>query len=372
MEAHQGAGKGTVVTRLGSSELPVQENGTESGPGSDSVKVSICIPTYNQVKYLRAAVESAFAQTLDDLEVIVSDNHCTDGSAEYLASLQDRRLRVVRPPHHVSANENFDFCIGHAQGRYISLLCSDDLLAPRFARTMSDIMDAHEKVAFAYSAIEWIDEHGRSLGSERHVGGSFHRPGNAELPRFLKGSGCNFPTVMIRRKLYEAAGGYSSGCSIPNAVCIGDWDLELRLLELGDIFYHDEVLGSFRVWSTHERDSRLFTFIRETDVVYRTRIADLVSRRPELQVVADRAREARALAFAYGIGRYATSPRFEEGVSLILSLADTPTIRFVLWLHRRRLTALVGLRNNALAWLRRTAKDVIFRLASRREAASVS
>ncbi len=49
-------------------------------------KVSICIPTYNRKDYLKQTIESVFAQTYIDYEVILVDDGSTDGTAEMLKS----------------------------------------------------------------------------------------------------------------------------------------------------------------------------------------------------------------------------------------------------------------------------------------------
>lgn len=326
------------------------------------MKVSICIPTYNQAGYIHAAVDSALAQTLREIEIVISDNHSTDGTRNYLESVTDPRVRVIRPEVHLSANENFEFCSAAARGDYLTILCSDDLLRPAYADTMARILDSHPTVSFAYSAIEWIDEHGRSKGVERHVGGSFLHSGKEELKRFMRGAGCNFPTIMIRRADYETVGGYSRGSVLPTAVCVLDWDLELRLLECGDIYYHDEVLGYFRVWATPERESRFVTFVEETAFMYHTRIVEIVNRHPELAPAADKARSARALAFAHGMSKLRGSPRFDDVAKLILTIGDTPAVRFVLWLHRNRMSRFVDAREQATRFLRQTLKGLLYRL----------
>src|SRR5713226_5637047 len=70
-------------------------------------KVSICIPTYQQAPYIRQAVESALSQEFDDFEVVISDDQSTDDVRSYLLSLNDGRLRIVRPRHHLTMAENW-------------------------------------------------------------------------------------------------------------------------------------------------------------------------------------------------------------------------------------------------------------------------
>src|SRR3989449_8907420 len=182
-------------------------------------KVSICIPTYQQAPYIRQAVESALSQEFDDFEVVISDDQSTDDVRSYLLSLNDGRLRIVRPRHHLSMAENWAFCVSQSHGTYVNVLSKDDVLYPSYGKKLSSILDAQPEVAFAYCGAELISEAGRSVGVERHLGGSFVRSGSDEIGRFIRGEGCVLASVMIRRYCYEKVGG--SG----NWGRLGDWDL---------------------------------------------------------------------------------------------------------------------------------------------------
>ena len=73
--------------------------------------VSIIIPVYNGERYLQKAVDSALAQTLQDVEVICVDDGSTDGSASILDgyAAKDRRVRVIH-----RGNEGVSAEIGRA------------------------------------------------------------------------------------------------------------------------------------------------------------------------------------------------------------------------------------------------------------------
>jgi hypothetical protein len=101
-------------------------------------QVSVVIPAYNRADCVGAAIDSALAQTLPPLEVIVVDDGSTDRTAEVL-SRYGPRIRVIRQENRgLSAARNAG--IGQARGRWIALLDSDDeWLADKLERQMDAV-----------------------------------------------------------------------------------------------------------------------------------------------------------------------------------------------------------------------------------------
>jgi glycosyltransferase involved in cell wall biosynthesis len=112
--------------------------------------VSVAIPTFNRRHTLQRAVESVLAQTHHDLEVVVSDNASTDGTAELLGELvrRDARVRVVRQPANLGMVGNLDAALRLADGEHAMLLCDDDWLAPRCVElALASLAAAPERAA---------------------------------------------------------------------------------------------------------------------------------------------------------------------------------------------------------------------------------
>lgn len=107
--------------------------------------VSIVIPNYNYAQYLGEAIESAVAQTYDNIEVIVVDDGSTDGSRTVVASFGRRITAVLQPNRgQLAAVENG---IRHARGEIISLLDSDDRFLPRKIECVVDFVRRNPEVA---------------------------------------------------------------------------------------------------------------------------------------------------------------------------------------------------------------------------------
>jgi glycosyltransferase involved in cell wall biosynthesis len=92
------------------------------------MKLTLAIPTYNRVEYLKELLPELLRQCKPylDIEILVSNNCSTDETAEYLTTLSGLRTRTN--PENVGAAENFVRCVEAAQGEYVWLFGDDDLL----------------------------------------------------------------------------------------------------------------------------------------------------------------------------------------------------------------------------------------------------
>ena len=116
-------------------------------------KVSILIPVFNRESYIAACIQSALDQTYADLEVVVVDNHSTDGTWDICRqmALHDARVRVFRNDSNIGPVRNWLRCLDEATGVYGKILFSDDLMMPSFlTETLPFLEDA--SVAFVTTA----------------------------------------------------------------------------------------------------------------------------------------------------------------------------------------------------------------------------
>lgn len=93
--------------------------------------VSVVIPTYLRAGLVLRAVVSALAQTIGDIEVIVVVDGRDIETARALATIEDSRLRVMRPDRHLGNADARNAAIRSAVGRYVAFLDDDDEWFPR-------------------------------------------------------------------------------------------------------------------------------------------------------------------------------------------------------------------------------------------------
>jgi len=96
-----------------------------------SIEVSVIIPAYNTEQYIAKAIESALAQTLTNIEVIVVDDCSTDNTVEIVERFKDERLKLLLNSENMGAGGARNRAIEAAQGKWIAVLDSDDWYAPQ-------------------------------------------------------------------------------------------------------------------------------------------------------------------------------------------------------------------------------------------------
>ena len=93
--------------------------------------VSIVIPNYNLGCFLAEAIQSALAQTWPNTEILVADNASPDNSWEVISKFDDRVVKIRREKN-LGLMGNANDLFARAKGKYICLLCSDDIIEPDF------------------------------------------------------------------------------------------------------------------------------------------------------------------------------------------------------------------------------------------------
>src|SRR5947209_20480458 len=96
-------------------------------PNKMPPELSIGLPSFNAGRFLREAVQSIFAQTFTDWELIIVDDGSSDGSFSTLAHINDTRVRVYSDAQHRGLAARLNEIAGLARGKYIGRMDADDL-----------------------------------------------------------------------------------------------------------------------------------------------------------------------------------------------------------------------------------------------------
>ena len=126
-------------------------------------KVSVVIPTYNHQCYILAALDSVFAQTFTDFEIIVVNDGSPDNTAEVLRPLTESgRIRYIEQKNQgQSAARNRG--ISEAKGEFIALLDDDDIWPPDKLQWQVEELQNNPDTALVYGSVSFIDDNGECI-----------------------------------------------------------------------------------------------------------------------------------------------------------------------------------------------------------------
>jgi glycosyltransferase involved in cell wall biosynthesis len=222
------------------------------------LRVSICIPTVNRIKYLREAITSVAAQTFRDFEIIISDNSADKDYnrqvEQIVASFPDLSFRLFRQSKMLSATDNANFLIEYARGEYWLYLPDDDRMCSEYLASSIGDLDKHRQAAFSFTD-HWIinadgiiDPIATNANSKRYRRNELQSGliPYERLFRLALYQSFTVQTMLFRREIVER---YRF---LPTSDPAGDFDFQLRLASSDEpihAYYINRRLIEYRVHS---------------------------------------------------------------------------------------------------------------------------
>lgn len=106
--------------------------------------ISVIIPLFNKAEYVRRALDSVFAQSYQDFEILVIDDGSTDGGPELIKQYQDSRLRMVRQKNQGPGSAR-NRGIKESTAPYVAFLDADDEWLTGFLETYLQALTANQE-----------------------------------------------------------------------------------------------------------------------------------------------------------------------------------------------------------------------------------
>lgn len=177
--------------------------------------VSVIIPVYNGARFLRAALESVFAQTYRPIEVIVVDDGSADDSGVIAQSFPE--VRYVRQQNEgVAAARNNGIQI--ARGEFLAFLDQDDLWTPEKLKVQVDHLLNNPELGYTLTQLQFFLEPGTTLPPwfRKELLTTVH-------PGWVLG------TLVVRRTVFDQVGDFATAYSAAND---SDWFFRAKAAEI--------------------------------------------------------------------------------------------------------------------------------------------
>ena len=252
-------------------------------PSPAAPAVSVCVPAYNAARFIGEAIASVLAQTFSDFELLVVDDASTDDTLGIVRRYSDPRVRLLINERNLGVAGNWNRAVSLARGRYVKVLCQDDLLRPECLAAQAAVLDdpANAGVSVVCCRPDVIDESGRVLLRNRGIRAAGRVPAPEALRRIVR-SGTNPlgepAAVLFRAEAFARAGGFDG-----RSAYMIDLDLYARLLQHGDLFVVPRPLAAFRISRGALSTALAGSQAREAGEFFRR----LRERRPDLITRAD-------------------------------------------------------------------------------------
>ena len=110
--------------------------------------VSILMPAYNCEEYVAEALQSLLDQTYKNIEVVIVDDHSTDGTWKIINEIAktDKRIRPFRNEQNLKIVGTLNYAIRQSKGKYFARMDGDDVRATDSIHKQVDFMEKHDDV----------------------------------------------------------------------------------------------------------------------------------------------------------------------------------------------------------------------------------
>lgn len=179
--------------------------------------VTVYVTSYNYGRYVRQAIDSVLAQTMQDFELIIIDDGSTDDSRSIIETYTGRPK--IRPifQQNKGLNVTNNIALRAARGRYIMRLDADDWLDPYAVEVLSNVLERNPEVGMVFPDYYLVDAEGNVTEQVRR-----HDFDDVTLFDQPAHGAC----TMIRCECLREVGGYDESFR-----CQDGYDLWIRFIE---------------------------------------------------------------------------------------------------------------------------------------------
>lgn len=136
---------------------------------TDHPLVTFALFAYNQEKYIREAVEGAFSQTYEPLEIILSDDCSGDRTFEIMQEMAaayagSHEVKVRRNEVNLGLAGHVNLALTLCKGDLLLLAAGDDVSLPQRSQLAAEVLSRHPNASAAMFSADVIDESGAHIG----------------------------------------------------------------------------------------------------------------------------------------------------------------------------------------------------------------
>jgi glycosyltransferase involved in cell wall biosynthesis len=220
--------------------------------------ISIILPTYNSIQFLKERVATILNQTYTDWECIVIDGQSTDGTMEYLTEVAqtDKRFHLYQfPPQGVYDAWNKGIQV--SRGSFVYFATSDDTMATNCLEILRNALEKNKNCSIAHCCLTIINEYG-SVSDQLNWNTFpaqvyYEDKTNVEHIRQAPLDGIlhcthgtvyhSFTQLLIKKEVFDTFGAFLTNCGT-----IADFEWAMRVALCVNIVHVPEYLATWRFY----------------------------------------------------------------------------------------------------------------------------
>ena len=201
--------------------------------------VSVIMNCLNCEKYLMEAIDSVFAQTYEDWEIIFWEDKASVDNSEMIARSYGSKLRYFRSDVSLPLYGSRNLALQQARGKYIAILDCDDMWQPTKLEEQIPLLERDDTIGLVYSDVFMFNEKGKEKQLFEYI-----RPYRCNIfSELLQHNFINTQTVVIRREAFGSIGNPFDARLIMG----GDYDAYLRISYKWKVDYVNKPLARYRI-----------------------------------------------------------------------------------------------------------------------------
>ncbi|MGG2066218.1 glycosyltransferase family 2 protein [Bacillus sp. S14(2024)] len=196
--------------------------------------VTIGLPFYNCEKTLQTTIQSIFAQTYSEWELVLIDDGSSDRSLELAQSIKDPRVKVYHDGENRGLVYRLNQITSLAKGEYIARMDADDIMHPERIKKQLEFLQSNPDIDLIGTRAYIINENDDIVGKRKVIGDNIE-------PHIVLAKGLFIhPTVMGKAEWFR------SNLYSEEYVRAEDHEIWVRTLETSNFFILEEPLLFYR------------------------------------------------------------------------------------------------------------------------------
>jgi len=327
------------------------------------MKISIIIPTFNQARYLKQSVYSAFTQSKLPFEIIVSNDCSSDETREILEQLMIEIpiLKVIHQSINLGMCGNSDFCLRQAVGDFIVKLDSDDFLEIDYCDTLSTLLNQNPEAGYAHANVHEVNHNGKWKRDRLLSRIESYVSSDKALLASVKGYKVSANIIMFRKSALESVN-YLTGRPADFAE---DYHLSVDLANNGwGNMFSNRILSNYRIWSDVKkvRAKRKLVEIQGLEKIFNELFFPAFQKRGWNQDILTNQLKHLACLHANCLCRTDYNQVEKNEIeSALLILSNSPIVKIFIWLYKYEFGGIL----HAFIKIENISKEIIKKLIRR-------